>query len=295
MGGDRDRKIVAVDGGGSTCRACISDLDGTVLGRATGRAANVTTDFTGSRENILQTVALAYKDAGLSHDRLADDYAWLGLAGASIGDVAQRLQASLPFHRARVSTDRETTVQGAMGSGDGTVALLGTGSFFVARSRGVTRNVGGWGFQLCDDGGGAWLGLALLRHTVKAHDGLLDHSPLSRAILARHGGAIDRLVTFARAATPQEFAALAPELVLAFGAGDGIAKMVINQAIRRLQDTLENLGARQNGPLFLLGGLGAFYQDQLSAELRAICETAKGDALAGAIELAQTELVGAIA
>ena len=163
--------IVAVDGGGSTCRACVADLGGRILGRAVGQSANITTEFKNSRKNILSTICQAYQAANLSADRSASDYAYLGLAGA-LGDAAQRLENSLDFHRVKVVADRVTTVQGALGGGDGTVALFGTGSFFTSRRHGATRNIGGWGFRLSDDGSGAWLGINLLRRTVQTYDGL---------------------------------------------------------------------------------------------------------------------------
>lgn len=293
MDGDSNRLIVAVDGGGSTCRACVSDLGGKVLGRATGSPANINTDIAGSRINILETIGRAYKDAELSIERSVHDYAILGLAGASISDSAANLQDSLNFFRTCVTTDKVTTVQGALGDKDGTVALLGTGSFFVARHAGVTRNIGGWGFRLGDDGAGANLGLALLRLTVKAYDGLIKHSPLTKSVLQEYGGTPNGMVRFAQMATPLEFGRLAPKLVDAFEGGDKNAEYLIDQAVVRLEMTLENLGALSNGALFLLGGLGPFYQSQLSPALREICQKPNGDALAGAISLAQAKLVGA--
>jgi glucosamine kinase len=289
---DADRLIVAVDGGGSTCRACIAKLDGNVLGRAIGKPANITTDFPGSRKNILDTITMAYDDAGLSNERSGMDYTYLGLAGATVGGVAVKLRDSLNFYRTHVGGDLETTVQGALGDGDGTVAMLGTGSCFATRQGGGFRRVGGWGFRLCDDGGGAYLGQALLRLTVQAYDGLVQHSALTEGILGRYGGTPDQLVTFAQSASPLEFGSFAPELVSAFNNGDENAALLISRAVDRLEKTLDNLGALSVGPLFLLGGLGPFYQDQLRADYRKICEKPAGDPLFGAIRLAQLELIG---
>ena len=293
MAHDESRLIVAVDGGGSTCRACVAQLDGRVLGRATGKPANISTDFASSRQNILDTIGLAYNDAGLSSTRSGADYGYLGLAGATVGGMAAKLRDSLEFFRTHVGGDLETTVQGALGDGDGTVAMFGTGSFYVTCQGDVYRRVGGWGFRLCDDGGGAYLGQALLRLTVQAYDGLVPHSPLTKEILGRYGGTPDKLVTFAQSASPLEFGSFAPELVTAFNSGDENAAMLIARAVERLEKTLDNLGALSVGPLYLLGGLGPFYQDQLRAEYRNICEKPGGDPLTGAIRLAQIHLIGA--
>ena len=286
------RLIVAVDGGGSTSRACVSDLSGKVIGRAVGKPANITTDYENSRQNILNTISQAYRAAGLLADRSSNDYAYLGLAGASIGDAAQRLEDSLVFRRVKVVTDRVTTIQGALGKGDGTVALFGTGSFFASRKHGVTRNVGGWGFQLGDDGGGAQLGLNLLRCTIQAHDGLIGHSPLTQKILDRHGRSASGLVRFAQTATPRDYGRFAPELIEAFQNGDSVAIGLIKGATNRLHQTLDALEARSCGPLYLLGGLGPFYQNQLKPDYLQLCNDPLGDGLAGGIYLAQEEFVG---
>ncbi|NKW71496.1 N-acetylglucosamine kinase [Rhodobacteraceae bacterium R_SAG10] len=292
MGSEIIRYIVAVDGGGSTCRACVADLGGRILGRAVGQSANITTEFKNSRKNILSTICQAYRAANLSADRSASDYAYLGLAGA-IGDVAQRLEGSLDFHRVKVVTDRVTTVQGALGGGDGTVALFGTGSFFTSRRHGVTRNIGGWGFRLGDDGSGAWLGINLLRRTVQAHDGLLEHSPLTREILDRFGGTPSGLVSFVQSASPMEFGRFVPGLIEAFENDDAVARTLISAAVAALHKTLGSLDARASGALYMLGGLGPFYQKQLDPDFRNLCKKPAGDALAGGISLAQIKLVGA--
>lgn len=285
--------IVAVDGGGSTCRASVADLDGNVLGRARGQSANLNTDFDASRANIIETVRGAYRAAGLAEDRMAADYAYFGLAGASIGKIAQQLEGSLDFHRIKVVTDREITVQGALGDGDGTVVLMGTGSFFARRMAGACRNIGGWGFRLCDDGGGAYLGMALMRRTIQAFDGRIENSPLTRRVLEQFGGTPNGIVSFAQTASPKEFGEYAPWVTAAFAERDLVAVALIDAAVERLEQTLEILGAASGGPLCMLGGLGPFYQTQLSEKYQKLCQPPIGDALAGAIWLAQKQMVGA--
>ena len=215
----------------STCRACVAELSGKILGCAVGGPANITTDFSSGRTNILKTIAQAYQNSNLSSDSAAKDYAFLGLAGASIDGGAERLERSLEFHRVKVASDRDTTVQGALGSGDGTVALLGTGSFFTTRKQGVDRNIGGWGFRLGDDGGGANLGANLLRLAIQAYDGLLEHSPLTREILDRFGGTPSGLVSFAMSASPMDFGRFVPGLIEAFENDDAVARTLISAAV----------------------------------------------------------------
>jgi glucosamine kinase len=182
-------------------------------------------------------------------------------------------------------------VQGALGDSDGTVALLGTGSFFVTRKAGVTHHVGGWGFQLGDDGGGAILGRNLLRKTVSAHDRIVDHSPLTRTVLKQFGGTPKSMLEFVQTATPMDYGKFAPAVINAHADGDAVASKIVADEVATLTTTLDRLDAKSTGRLCMLGGLGPIYQKFLGADYQAICKPPDSDALSGAIRLAQRELL----
>jgi len=292
MDTDSKRLIVVVDGGGSTCRVNIYDLNGNILGHACGKSANIATDFNGALGNIIKTSKLAYGAASLSPDRMHHDIAYLGLAGAGLTGAVARMENALKFARTTVTSDREITVQGALGNGNGSVALIGTGSFFVARLGNKTQHVGGWGFQLGDDGGGAILGHQLLRRTILAHDGMIAHSPLTRSVLEHFGGSPLGLLDFVQSATPMDYGSFSPQLTKAFHNKDPIATQIIHSAISTLTRTLDNIDVKSTGALYMLGGLAPFYQQLLSADYQALCKTPKGDALSGALALAQKQMTG---
>ncbi len=52
----------------------------------------------------------------------------LGLAGSNVGTYRQQLEAILPFQRNVVKSDALIALEGAVGTGDGAIAVLGTGS-----------------------------------------------------------------------------------------------------------------------------------------------------------------------
>lgn len=279
--------IVTVDGGGSTCRASICEVSGKTIGTARGGSANITTDFDSALTNILDTVGRAYDAAGLDSTRMVNDFAFLGLAGANLDGMAEKTENALGFNKVKVTSDREITVQGAMGSGNGTVAAIGTGSFFVSHYNNKVLSIGGWGLQLGDDGGGALLGQKLLRRTIHAHDGITPHSPLTRSVLKRFGGNPRGLVAFVQTATPMDYGSFAPELIEAYYEGDTVAVEVIDAAVSSLHHTLDVLNTKATGALYMLGGLGAVYTKLLHPEYRALCTPPKGNASDGAVALAQ--------
>ena len=75
--------LLGVDGGGTSCRARITDLDGTVLGEGCAGSANPRVGLDAACNAILQATGEAMAIAGLGDDDFARIYAGLGLAGVN--------------------------------------------------------------------------------------------------------------------------------------------------------------------------------------------------------------------
>ena len=274
--------ILTLDGGGTSCRARLCDADGVELGSATAPFANLVTDFAASRQHVSDVIDAAYAAAGRPPDDRKHDVAVLGVAGAEIDDAGARLAETFSFADIKVLSDRDIAVAGILGGGDGTLAQIGTGSFFVRRRDGITRHVGGWGLVLGDEASGAWLGRELLRSVLLAHDGLMTATPLTRSVMDHVGGHPDSIVMFASNALPGDFAALAPVLFDGFAAGDPVARHVVGLGLVALETILTTLDGDQGGDLYLTGGIGDRYRPLLSETLRARLAAPHGDALSGA-------------
>ena len=87
-----------------------------------GGPANIATDFETALGTITKTTTKAWIKAGLKINTIPQAIAVLGLAGANLGDVAQRIKARLPFAKSYVTDDRETTLRGALAGTDGCLA-----------------------------------------------------------------------------------------------------------------------------------------------------------------------------
>lgn len=278
--------VVGIDGGGTNCRAAISTADGRLVARGTGGAANIMTDLEGARASILDAVSAASRDAGLDPESVKRSPALLGLAGANIGDYAERIRSLLPFPRCIVESDALISLHGALGDNDGVVAIIGTGSVFAARHAGKVRFVGGWGFMVGDLGSGARMGRALLQETLLAHDRVHAASPLSNAVLARFDNDPRLLVEYAHTARPGEFGTFAPLVFDYAEQGDPIAAALVDGALRSVEETLDAITPGDCDRLCLLGGLARRYQNRLGERYRAILKEPLGDALQGAVSLA---------
>ena len=167
------------------CRAALADADGTVIGRGTGGPANINTDVQGAAANILSATAQALEGSGA---RASDLIAALGLAGGAMRTAGDRLAGLLPFARMQIVNDGITAARGALGSQDGILAALGTGSVFAIQRGGTIRQVGGRGFLMGDEGSSAVLGRCLLADAMRAADGLLPMTPLLDRSRGPHPG-----------------------------------------------------------------------------------------------------------
>ena len=278
--------MIAIDGGGTSCRALVADGSGVMLGRGKAGSANIMTDMEGACKNIVAASEAACREAGLSPDVIRSSGALLGLAGANIGNYGERIRALLPFRRSIVETDALIALNGAIGTEDGAMAILGTGSIFMARSKGAIRSVGGWGFMVGDLGSGARVGRALLQEALLAHDNVHRGSPLTSEILRRFEDDPQTLVEYAHMARPGEFGTFAPLVFEYAERGDPIGNALIEGAVRSIEEALEAIMPPDCGRLCLLGGLARLYEPFLGPRFRKLVKEPRGDALEGALGLA---------
>lgn len=269
--------FLGIDGGGTGCRAAVCDASGQILGEGQGGPANIASDYSGARENILSAARAALPTTA----RLEDLQAVLGLAGANVGQMAARLAADLPFRSARVESDALIAVKGALQGSDGVVASLGTGSVFAVQRAGKVRQIGGWGLILGDEGSGAWLGRTLLATALRAIDGFVPASPLTTALLDEMGGT-DGVIDFAQSARPVDFARLAPRLV---GSDDPAACAILARADAEIAAAIDLLAGADRLPVVFLGGLGGLFAQRLSGRWQVTPPL--GTALEGALWMAR--------
>ena len=285
MGDDRSY-FLGVDGGGTSCRAALALPDGTVIGRSKAGAANIRTDLTGARSNIIEAAQMAFADAGVDQALLDRTPAVLGLAGANVGAYARQLKELLPFAEMLIETDSLIALEGAVGSGDGAMAILGTGTAYLSRAGEVVRSVGGWGFLIGDQGSGARIGRDLLEQTLLAHDGVRPASPLTQAILETYGNDPRAIVEFTTHAKPGDFGGFAPKVFSHAVRGDAVAVQIIDRATRAINASLDALRLRGDAPLCLLGGMAEQFAQLIAPRYRAALRNPLQDALGGATSLA---------
>lgn len=276
------RLFLGIDGGGTGCRALVGRADGRVVGRGSGGAANIVTDPQLAAASILAAAGSALAEAGVPDSAISapDLVCVLSVAGANVPDAAQRIRALLPFDAPRIVSDAVGATRGALGKESGIVAAIGTGSVFTLQRDGLFRQIGGWGAVLGDEASGAWLGRRALALALRAQDGFLPMSGFLRGLLDDFGGPA-KVVEFARAATPAQFATLGPAVLQS---DDPAARQIVAEADAEVTRYIDHL---QNGaalPVVFLGGLGPLYAPRLQG--RWPVRAAKGTGVEGALALA---------
>ncbi len=278
--------ILAVDGGGTGCRALLADGNGDPVGRGASGPANIGAAPATALDNVMRAAALAAHDAGLDVSVLNETCAVLGLAGANSLPDTDRLEQSFPFARTKIVSDAVTALQGALGPEDGAIVILGTGSAFVKRQESVFEIVGGRGFMLSDHAGAARLGRELLEKALLALDGMAAPTALTDAVLARFGGELRQIITFSRTATAADYATFAPIVFDYAHNGDALGLSILKHACSYIALGLDRLGIETLGRFSLTGGLASSYATLPFLPHHECFQPALGDALQGALSLA---------
>lgn len=283
---------IGIDGGGTSCRAAVIDDSGQVLGTGKAGAANILSDLENSLIHIVASAKQALIDAGLAPELLQTLPAVIGTAGANVGNYGKQVESALPFKSTRVVTDATTALQGALGDADGIIGAFGTGSVYNARRDGRIWGIGGWGFVIGDQASGARLGRDLLERAVLAHDKVTAGSALTASIMAEYGNDPERIVEFAHASKPKDFARYAPIVFEYAGMEDVVAIDIVKMAARSIAESLDALFWPECPSICLLGGLAQAYRPWLDERHKAILAEPRGDVLRGAVELAAKLLRG---
>jgi glucosamine kinase len=281
--------FLGLDGGGTKCRARLRDEAGNLLGEGSGGPSNFRLDPELVWGSILTACREALAQAGLDETALERVHAGMGAAGAGQASAVERLLSRPhPFASFTVDTDAHTAWLGAFEGGDGAILIVGTGSCGYGGASGHCHYVGGWGYEISDEGSGAALGRELLRRAVWAHDGRIPSTPLSAAVMAEFGNDPEILVDWVGKARPVDYAGYAPLLLDHAGRRDPLAIELLTSAASDLARIATRLLALGAPSLCLFGGLAEPMRAWLPPPVQAAIVSPAADALDGAILLART-------
>lgn len=253
--------LIGADVGGTKTAVGVAE-DQTIVVRADGAGAAVRPGRAlASATVIADVVRRALAGVG----RLSGDVLFVGAAGAGREPEREELRKALRTENLAstviVATDIEIALAGAFDDGPGIVVSAGTGSVAVGRDRAGRRHrIGGYGWQMGDEGSGYAIGRAALGAVSRAEDGRSPRTALSDKVLAvTRSENFDALVRWAASATPAEVAALAPYVLEVAAHGDPLAQGIADYASRELTQLaiclLPMMDVEPPVPVALTGGL----------------------------------------
>jgi glucosamine kinase len=255
------RILIGADVGGTKTSVVVGDGE-RVLARASGVGAAVRPGRAlASATAIAEVVREALAHAG----HPTADVLAVGAAGAGREPEREELAAALRAEglarRVRVTTDIEIALEAAFGGGPGIVVSAGTGSIAVGRTpSGALVRMGGYGWQMGDEGSGYAIGRAALGAVSRAQDGRGPATALqSKVLAAARCTDFDALVRWAAGASAAEVASLAPAVLEIAARGDVVAQGIADYAARELSQLVLRLRPKLDSaeplPVVLGGGL----------------------------------------
>ena len=279
--------FLTVDGGGSKTLARLTNSSTGQSWQQHAGPASLTNDFDLAIANINELVSGLCQQATIKSDQVI---CVMGLAGAGNPQQHQQAVALLQtqFNALLLTTDARTSLYGANLGQPVLVIALGTGSVAMRLQQdGMEQQVGGWGFNIGDEGGGAWLGKQLIRQLLWQVDSLSGiQSPMLKQVAEQIGHDAAQLLPWLKTAKPTDFAAFAP-LVFSYAERCALAKTLLSQHVAAVEQLIFAAREHFDLPLVMLGGLAETTAPLLGAACQAILQSARGSALDGALILAQ--------
>jgi glucosamine kinase len=242
----------------------------------------------------VETACLAaLAEAGLSFDTAAHVHCGIGLAGMGRKGAHEALEARPhPFASMAFASDGLVACIGAHAGLDGGIVIVGTGTCGLGRVGTQELRVGGYGFPISDEGSGADLGLQAIRLALRALDGRIDRTALLTDVLSRFDDDPFEAVAWMDRASATDYATFAPLVMRHADNGDPLGRRIVQGAAEQVDGLVRALVERGAPRIALIGGLSSAIEPWLAPDVRRRLKPLDGDAVSGAIRLAQERLGG---
>lgn len=230
------KTIIGIDAGGTHTRAILyeneSVVDTIISGSGNLKLLGI--------DKAVAHFSELIKILRIKHSNVAQQIV-LGLAGAGNPNDRKILSEKLTDETqipCRVETDARIALYGAFDGGSGMILISGTGSISYGITKGMDYplRVGGWGWQLGDEGSGQWLGREALRCVLLDYDGRGESTLLKEPILEhlsiQNPEQILQIV-YTKDWTPAHYADIAP-IVLSLSSEDLTARKLVHLAATHL-------------------------------------------------------------
>ena len=282
--------ILGIDGGGTKTIGRIENVNTGETFEQSGGASSLTNDFEGACITLMQIIESLMAKAHCKASQIA---VVMGLAGAGNQTQVTRLKRrlSMPFVLLEIYNDARTSLYGANQGKPVAMVALGTGSVGARLDDELQEHyVGGWGFPIGDEGGGAKLGFMAVQVLIKELDIYGHaHSKLAKELTAYLGEEQDQLLNWLRNASPAKYAELT-RLTFNLAKHCDKAAQVIKTHAKDVEELIQLTRKHHDIPVALIGGLASPTFEYLSDDTKSTCTLETGSSIQGACLLAKQKL-----
>ncbi|GAA5134518.1 BadF/BadG/BcrA/BcrD ATPase family protein [Thalassotalea piscium] len=288
--------ILGVDGGGTKTIARLINIDTEEQWQASTGPSSLTNDYNTALRSCQSLIEQLRIQANCLRTEITVVF---GLAGAGHIERANEFKRAIPedYKEVEVYTDAKISLYGANEGNPIAVVSLGTGSVGAALTHeGKEIQIGGWGFNVGDEGSGAKMGVLIVKSILaEIEDFGGVNSLLAQMVVQKIGGDFEAVLPWSTSAKPTDFASLAP-LVFELHGKCHLAKSILIEHVRHVESLITKTRANLQLPVVLLGGLSTPTMPFLSTDIKNMLVKEKGNALDGACflakKLAQKNLTG---
>ena len=270
----KNELLLGIDGGGTKCKAIIMNKNNEILGTGISGPGNPLHGFEQATNSITESAKLALEDAGLSHIKLDELVAGVGLAGVNLPVLLEKMLSwQHPFKSMHLATDLLIACLGAHNGNDGAVMISGTGSCGFSCIEGKHGIVGAHGFPHGDKSSGAWFGLQAVKQVLLSLDGLVPQTAMTPLLLAKLHCEDDTGLVEVVATQKATFYAQQANLVFdAAEQGDAVALSIVAEGAEYINDMAKTLAAKKPPRMSMLGGLTARLKAWLAEDVQLMLE-----------------------
>jgi glucosamine kinase len=292
MDGGETNLFAGLDGGASTTRVRVVDRAGRLIGEGLAGPGSLKLSAEIAAANARAALGQALGESGwpASACRLV-----CGLAGVRQPEPCGHFLRQLgDLGPVELISDGYAALLGAHDGQAGAIVIAGTGSVALRLDRGgLVRQIGGWGPVGGDQGSGSWLGSQAVRAMLRGLDQQAAEgaplSPLLQALKNELGRSHEAILAWLASADTPRFARLASIIQEFAEAGDPIAGRLLDRAAAETGRLIRLIGAGNDLPISLLGGLRGALEPRLEPALQERLVTPAADAMAGALLRARGE------
>lgn len=251
------RYYLGIDGGGTKTAFALADSDGNVLYKTTLGGSNPV-DIGIERTCEILADGIETVCASIPYSKI---HVFAGISGGITGDYKVRIRTFLEnygFASADNGSDAENAVALALGRGEGTAVIMGTGSIAFSRHNGRLIRNGGYGYLFDDGGSGFAIGRDAIIAALNFEEGRGEKTVLLKKLKESLGydKLIDSLGTLYKGGK-RTTASFVPIVFSAFKEGDGVAARIIDQNMCAIARLIENAPSDAEGKVrvVLVGGI----------------------------------------